>query len=344
MADVLDFLDIPANKEHVHGVLADVTLDGSPHTSLMTAGSDDTGAGLLVHGRDDQQESVFEVAGVVVEHTLPPILSRNQIPKEKPYLASQSVTIAGLGAGCFLASVNAVRNIHTIFSTRYRNLLPFSLETGRAGPLLSFASRYVTTLKATDKRTGMPFGKAIDPRGVLQDALERRGVHTEDNQVLYFEGLHGDRPGQWLFKPCSPDMFGIGQVVQLQVAFGVVPCCGGGKFHMVPKLRSVALLSSSIRDDFLFYSSNMSIPAPRSLRACSVRRRAGYGHPDPYTYQTSSAGGQFETSSSTGKRKSPHAFPPESPSPSSMGHPDGDKEQESSEEEVIVHFLQGNFT
>ncbi|KAA1479608.1 hypothetical protein DENSPDRAFT_855462 [Dentipellis sp. KUC8613] len=39
MADVLDFLDIPANKEHVHGVLADVTLDGSPHTSLMTAGS-----------------------------------------------------------------------------------------------------------------------------------------------------------------------------------------------------------------------------------------------------------------------------------------------------------------
>ncbi|TFY51008.1 hypothetical protein EVG20_g11212 [Dentipellis fragilis] len=293
MADILDFLDIPVNKDHVHRILADVILDCSPHTSLMTVGvdlllrsahtifKDDTGAGVLVHGRDEQEESVFEVAGVLVQHTLPPILSRNQIPKEKPYLASQSVTIAGLGAECFLASIHAVCNIHTMFSTRYRNLLPFSMETGPSGPFLSFASWYVTTLKATDRRTGLPFGKAMDPRGVLQEALERKGVHTEDNQVLYFEGLHGERPRQWSFKPCSPDIFAVGQVVQLQVAFGVVPCCGGGKFQMV--------------------ANNVPVPRMRPLRACGIRRRAGYGLQEPFTYQGEVPGGSYETCSSTGK-------------------------------------------
>ncbi|TFY50598.1 hypothetical protein EVG20_g11429 [Dentipellis fragilis] len=154
---------------------------------------DEDGAAVLVTGTEEQEESIFEVAGILVDHTLPPIVSRDQVPKDKPHLAGQSVTITGLGHPNFAHAANGAENVHTLFSTRYRNLLPYVARDFRSFSSLTFDNRYVTPLKTGGKSSSLPFGRGVDPKGILHSALDRRGVHTEDNQVLYFEGIRGRR-------------------------------------------------------------------------------------------------------------------------------------------------------
>ncbi|KAA1479705.1 hypothetical protein DENSPDRAFT_898848 [Dentipellis sp. KUC8613] len=292
MSDLLDFLTEPPNINRAHDWLAEVTMDRYPSSLLSSLSSnfalrqnmrvfkDEDGAAVLVTGKDEGEEAVLELAGVLVEHSLPPIVSREQVPREKPYLATQSVTLTGLGHGQFTHAATAVQNIHTLFSTRYRNLVPYTSDTFRSFPALTFDNRYVTPLKKGRGETNLPFGREVDPKGILRTMLDRRGIHTEDNRVLYFEGIRGKRRGEWGFESMNPDAFAAGQIVQLQVAFTVVPCPTGGNYQMVGKLRSIALMISTLRDDFLFRPRVTEPKTPPALKVCGIKRRIGYAaHP-----------------------------------------------------------------
>ncbi len=50
------------------------------------------------------------------------------------------------------------------------------------------------------------------------------------------------------FRPITPDIFQVGQIVHVQVAFTVLPSPKGTHHYIHPKLRSVALMDSSLQD------------------------------------------------------------------------------------------------
>ncbi|KAF8234667.1 hypothetical protein L208DRAFT_1151686, partial [Tricholoma matsutake] len=65
-------------------------------------------------------------------------------------------------------------------------------------------------------------------------------IHTEDNQVQYFMA-HRDSNGHRKFQACEPQMFCVGDIVQVQLSFVVIPLKGGQR-KMLTVLQSVALL------------------------------------------------------------------------------------------------------
>ncbi|KAF8231235.1 hypothetical protein L208DRAFT_1278171, partial [Tricholoma matsutake] len=51
-------------------------------------------------------------------------------------------------------------------------------------------------------------------------------VHMEDNIVHYFT-MQKDVSGKRKFESCEPQMFHVGDIVQLQLSFVVIPVKGG---------------------------------------------------------------------------------------------------------------------
>ncbi|KAF8220722.1 hypothetical protein L208DRAFT_1020340, partial [Tricholoma matsutake] len=92
------------------------------------------------------------------------------------------------------------------------------------------------------------FQKDVDPYGVLvnvvvSDAMHSY-IHTDDNQVQYFttfKGVGSERR----FESCGPQIFRIGDIVQVQVSFVTIPV-QGNKHKMLVVLRSMALLDGSL--------------------------------------------------------------------------------------------------
>lgn len=72
---------------------------------------------------------------------------------------------------------------------KYQSLAP---QKDRWGYNIDLSNRYFTPV--ADKSPEQPavaFSKEVDPRGLLSSSLGSSLVHTEDNEVLYFEFVDG---------------------------------------------------------------------------------------------------------------------------------------------------------
>ncbi|KAA1479959.1 hypothetical protein DENSPDRAFT_789730, partial [Dentipellis sp. KUC8613] len=209
---------------------------------------------LALRSRDDSppEEAVLEVPGVLLAHSLPPITDRAQLPQDRVHFAEQSVTVTGLGYPAFERAIQGIRNIHTLFSTRHRDLQLWHPESRLQHPSLTFRTRYVTSRKIADPSMQIPFPSSIDPKGILASTFQGRGIRLEDNDVQFFSAKRVERRGQHSFQAIRPNVFQVGQVVHLQVAFSVVPSTKASCHYLLPKLRSVALMDSSVHDVSLF--------------------------------------------------------------------------------------------
>ncbi|TFY71793.1 hypothetical protein EVG20_g1188 [Dentipellis fragilis] len=251
----------------VHAALEDCTLDRLPDTLLKTSSSStylrghfgifDDGKGgatltLPVKEGHLPQEAVLEVPGVLLSIDLPPITSRDQLPRDRVAFASQSITLGGLGHPDFDHALMAIHNIHTLFSTRFPKLQVWHPERHLNHPSVPLGSRYISSQKLASHGDHLPFDQRIDPMGILASVLRGKGFHLEDNQVVYLYGKKGQHAGHYIFDHTTPGIFQVGHVVHVQVAFVVVPSSNGKMHYMIPKLRSVALMDAGIRDDFLF--------------------------------------------------------------------------------------------
>ncbi|KAA1480130.1 hypothetical protein DENSPDRAFT_789985, partial [Dentipellis sp. KUC8613] len=198
------------------------------------------------------EEAIFEVQGILLDLSLPPVLSRRQCVKlpQRVTWAKQTVQITGLGLPFFADTMNAVNGIHHSISRKYAasGLRPW--RSTQLGDYISLdvGNRYITPNTFTNGESAIPFHPLVDPHGILLEATRDVGSHLADNEVRYFERLHNSS-GIASFEDIDPAVFRPGQIVQLQVSFVTVPVAGAkGIYQVTPKLRSIAILDRSLQE------------------------------------------------------------------------------------------------
>ena len=97
--------------------------------------------------------------------------------------------MAGIGISEFDSYISAIINIHQLFSSQYHKdgLLPWHLVKEHGVHVLEFSNWYFTPREFCGSEDSLPFGKHVDPYGILSDRTHHNGIHIEYNQVLYFE-------------------------------------------------------------------------------------------------------------------------------------------------------------
>ncbi|KAI0043095.1 hypothetical protein FA95DRAFT_1499128 [Auriscalpium vulgare] len=199
---------------------------------------------------DEMVEATLEVQGVLVDYDLPPVTTKAQIGA-KPLWAKQAVKLMGFGAPEFTNAVNGLRDIHRRIGSMYKvkSFEDHALNMAGCTMELNFATRFITPHSQVKGEAPIAFGNFVDPHGLLANAMTGVGSHLEDNQVLYYDCLKDQATGSLVYTPIDPSILRVGQIVQLQVAFGSVPLWGKkGSYRMVSKLRSIAILDRELQD------------------------------------------------------------------------------------------------
>ncbi|KAI0346337.1 hypothetical protein BDW22DRAFT_1302883, partial [Trametopsis cervina] len=197
------------------------------------------------------EEVVLNVQGYLLRSSLPPIFKMEQLPKN-PRAAKQSVVLTGLGSDRFDDCGRAVMEIHSYFSTVLPpdTLLPWNIIRDEGNICLEFANRYFASMDLSmPEQQAIEFSKATDPNRVLEN-LASDLIHTDDNEVLYFERFSTAEPLyvyiSQVYVACDPIGVRLGQLVEVQVAFCTVPI-SKGRHLMLSKLRSVCILSRDVQ-------------------------------------------------------------------------------------------------
>ncbi|KAF8076944.1 hypothetical protein FPV67DRAFT_1406351, partial [Lyophyllum atratum] len=191
------------------------------------------------------EEVILSVVGSIVSHDLPPVVKKQTQETRKHRYIRQSIGISGLGTATFDAALRSTAEIYGLFDRQFSVGALESFATAnsnRSGEdTLDASNRYFTSARDASPDEIVPFGKDVDPKGILQamtgDGLE----HTEDNEVLYFFRRMCD---DGKFRQASPQAFRIGDIVEIQVSFIVVPL-KGERFKMMTVLRSIALIDGT---------------------------------------------------------------------------------------------------
>jgi hypothetical protein len=176
--------------------------------------------------------------------------------------------LTGLGSATFARALDAAQAIYKQFDRQFaegllENWMPAE-STNSDLESFDMSNRYLTPLKEISGfAESIPFNKGVDPRNILRDMAKNGHIHTEDNYVEYFS-MHRDSCGQrrsikklskvniknsllfWIqrFQACEPQLFRVGDIVQVQLSFVVIPVKGGRR-RMLTILRSLALLDES---------------------------------------------------------------------------------------------------
>ncbi|KAF8225664.1 hypothetical protein L208DRAFT_1305509, partial [Tricholoma matsutake] len=91
--------------------------------------------------------------------------------------------------------------------------------------------------------------EGVNPGGILHVMANGNGtcsyVHTEANQVQYFTAYRDGNENR-KFHPCKPQMFHLGDIVQAQLSFVVIPI-KGGHCKMLTVLQSLAMVDGNFR-------------------------------------------------------------------------------------------------
>ncbi|KAI0727875.1 hypothetical protein BC629DRAFT_1259349, partial [Irpex lacteus] len=193
------------------------------------------------------EEIVVTVQGFVLRCGLPPVTRAEQLPKN-PMTAKQSVTLTGLGSKEFEAAARAILAIHTMFSSTLPEdaLVPWKPHKDMDYVCLEFYNRYFKSRDDVGSAV-LDIGPDIDPLGVLRSRCPL-GEHTEDNAVLYFERKTNDTGyDSKTYTPCNPVAVRVGQLVEVQASFCVIPIAKG-RYMMLCKLRAVCVLGTQVQD------------------------------------------------------------------------------------------------
>ncbi|RDB19734.1 hypothetical protein Hypma_013178 [Hypsizygus marmoreus] len=194
----------------------------------------------------EKEEIVFSVQGSLVAKDLPPLVEKPRMNSSKYCYLRQGITISGLGTTTF---EDALKSATEVFGAFDRNFREGELESW--GPSvggidgLEASNRYLTPRRDALGDVGIPFGPGVDPKNILLSMAGEDHIHTEDNEVLYYS-RHEDKEGNQVHVSVGPQTFRIGDLVEIQLSFVVVPL-KGDKYKMLAVLRSIALLSGQFR-------------------------------------------------------------------------------------------------
>ncbi|KAF8811310.1 hypothetical protein BYT27DRAFT_7034303, partial [Phlegmacium glaucopus] len=191
----------------------------------------------------EMEEAVFTVQGIIISKDLPPIYEKPRIPVNRFKYLRQNVSLTGAGSATFSSALDAAQVIYRHFDRQFPEGLLEAWSADSTLDSLDISNRYLTPLRDISGLEDVPFHKGVDPRGVLRDMAKNDHIHTEDNYVGYFS-THRDSDGHRRFKSCEPQIFRVGDIVQAQLSFVVIPVKAGRR-KMLTVLRSLALLDET---------------------------------------------------------------------------------------------------
>ena len=134
------------------------------------------------------EEVVLRIQGIMCHGELPPI--------QKPFKVWQSIMLTGLSSPKFN---DAILSIHAIEDTFRQHIVDGNMEVWDPSSFQGHASIYVgnqyfTPFQHALQDRQISFNPSIDPDNILSEAMGEEFVHTEDNEVKYYEA-HKDEKG-----------------------------------------------------------------------------------------------------------------------------------------------------
>ncbi|KDQ34001.1 hypothetical protein PLEOSDRAFT_1081002 [Pleurotus ostreatus PC15] len=256
------------NSEGVERFGLTILKEGADVASKLTQHDEATG---------EAEEASIAIQGIISGCQLPPFDLKANRPDEIRRLAHvrQSVTITGLGSTSFKSIAENCRHMHTMFGRYTPNALLQSVpeymgklrnENGCDDdyPTITASTRFFTPAKQASGFATVDVNPELDPRGVLSKVDAAKWVHTEDNAVGYYILACSDTEAS--YKPTTPVVFQIGDIVELQTLMLSVPT--KGKYSVKLILRSIVLLNGhftteAISARTLAAEASRSVPVPR---------------------------------------------------------------------------------
>ncbi|PBK65049.1 hypothetical protein ARMSODRAFT_892353 [Armillaria solidipes] len=196
----------------------------------------------MVKTAEDNQleEIVFTIQGVLAKKDLLPV---NDAPLRDNYMfLQQHIRMTGLGCKGFNDAADNILEAQLVFKRKFpegtfERWTPDNTD-GCIG--IDISNHYLETSKAYPQEQAS-FEKGVDPKGILAAACARRDLlHTEDNKVRFFSSSI-DEDGERRFEGTEPQIFHIGDILEVQLSIIAVALKNGQK-RLKLKLRSVALL------------------------------------------------------------------------------------------------------
>ncbi|KAF8958454.1 hypothetical protein BDZ97DRAFT_2047168 [Flammula alnicola] len=222
------------------------------------------------------EEVVMSFQGIISKMDLPPFQEKLRYFWRCARFLRQSITVTGLKSPTFAKVVENVAEVHALFSrTVGQNQLQECSMIAEDGddPVLEMSNRYFTPKKDAPQMPSIPLTADIDPHGYLARAGGQSHIHGEDNVVYYYERQKAQDTGDHKFVPCKPVRFRIGDIVEVQVSFALLPLRDGKcKTSMV--LRTLTLLDGSLTHKSLV--EQVTRRGGPSKAEPKLKRRVGY--------------------------------------------------------------------
>ncbi|KAF9456305.1 hypothetical protein BDZ94DRAFT_1241627, partial [Collybia nuda] len=181
----------------------------------------------------------------------------------------QGVTITGEGTPTFNDSIRAATEIYGFFDRCFPEGTMESWscadELSNERDAIHASNRYLTPKMEASRAKHQAFGKSVDPKGILESMTKEGYIHTEDNVVQYSR-RRVQPDGKFIYKDIGPQAFRIGDIVEIQVSFVVVPL-KEERVKMITVLRCITLLEAC----------TTMAPATRpSVNAVTLKHRIGH--------------------------------------------------------------------
>ncbi|KAK0493796.1 hypothetical protein EDD18DRAFT_1356273 [Armillaria luteobubalina] len=213
---------------HMSGII----MEGEQMSEVsLQKDTDDSVWRLAKDNGDDAEELVFSCTGVMCEANLPPI--EMKLTAEREF--------------------------------KHGMLDKWTPSTYRGFPMFTLSNRYFRTMKEGAQHEAVPFSDDVKPVGILQCLGKIDVVHTKDNIVQYFKA-HTDNEGKRRFQRARPQLFRIGDVVEVQCSI-IVFKTKVIKHRMKLVLCAIALLDCNIALDAK-RKSNKQVTAEQSSSKC----------------------------------------------------------------------------
>jgi hypothetical protein len=112
----------------------------------------------------------------------------NRQPQRRPYLR-QSVMLTGLSSPKFNDAIQSIRTIEDMFRRQVvdGNLEMWVPSSFQGHPSIDVNNRYFTPRQHALQDNHISFSPTIDPDNILTKAMGEDFVHTEDNEIEYYE-------------------------------------------------------------------------------------------------------------------------------------------------------------
>ena len=110
--------------------------------------------------------------------------------------------LTGLSSPKFNDSILSVRAIEDLFRRQGadRNMEDWVPSTFQGHPSIDVGNRYFTPSQHALQDRQISFSLAVDPDNILSEAMGDEFVHTEDNEVEYYEARKEAGKTRWVIK------------------------------------------------------------------------------------------------------------------------------------------------